>query len=137
MIWTPAGGKPLLAVASCDVCLTPSRWEGLGVPLFEATALGLPIITNDAPPMNEIVTDGRNGLLVESRPSGTAKSGIDSHDPDVDSLTAAIERIADPEQRASLAAGSRAVREERSWDRTVADFERLLEGLASGSVLRE
>ncbi len=127
----------LAAFAASDVCLAPSRWEGLGVPLFEATALGLPIITNDAPPMNEIVTDGRNGLLVESRPSGTAKSGIDSHDPDVDSLAAAIERIADPEQRASLAAGSRAVREERSWDRTVADFERLLEGLASGSVLRE
>ena len=52
--------------ASCDVCLAPSRWEGLGLPLFEATAFGLPIITNDKPPMSEMVLDGRSGMLVPS-----------------------------------------------------------------------
>ena len=35
--------------ASADACLAPSRWEGLGLHLFEATALGLPIVTNDNP----------------------------------------------------------------------------------------
>ena len=116
--------------AAHDVLLAPSRWEGLGVPLYEATALGLPIITNDDPPMNEIVVDGVNGLLVTSEPGGTTKSGIAAMDPDVASLSAAIARIADPELREGLAAGSGRVREERSWQRTVADLGALLEPLA-------
>ena len=41
--------------ASCDVCLGPSRWEGLGLFLYEAIAFGMPQITNDSPPMNEVV----------------------------------------------------------------------------------
>ena len=50
--------------AACDVCLGPSRWEGLGLLLYEAIAFGMPQITNDSPPMNEVVSDGVNGLLV-------------------------------------------------------------------------
>ena len=56
----------LREVASCDVCLAPARWEGLGLPLYEAIAFGMPAITNDAPPMNEAIHDGVNGLLVGS-----------------------------------------------------------------------
>ena len=81
--------------ASCDVCLAPSRWEGLGLPLFEATAFGLPIITNDKPPMSEMVLDGRSGILVPSERNGEARSGIPAWDPDVGALTAAIERLGD------------------------------------------
>jgi glycosyltransferase involved in cell wall biosynthesis len=36
-----------------DVCVQPSRWEGLGLPLLECQASGMPLITTDAPPMNE------------------------------------------------------------------------------------
>jgi glycosyltransferase involved in cell wall biosynthesis len=36
-----------------DVCVQPSRFEGLGLPLLECQAAGLPLITTDAPPMNE------------------------------------------------------------------------------------
>lgn len=36
-----------------DVCIQPSRWEGLGLPLLECQAAGLPLIAPDAPPMNE------------------------------------------------------------------------------------
>ena len=121
----------LATFAAHDVLLAPSRWEGLGVPLFEATALGLPIITNDDPPMNEIVTDGRNGLLVGSAPAGTTKSGIPSVDPDVGELASAIARIADPGLRAGLAAGSREVRAERSWENTVADLATILRRVAA------
>jgi glycosyltransferase involved in cell wall biosynthesis len=113
--------------AGCDICLSPSRWEGLGLPLYEATAFGMPVITNDDPPMNEIVRDGLNGLLVASHPDGQAKSGIPARAVDVDDLAAAIERVADPELRERLAAGARRVRRERSWDRTVAGMAGLLE----------
>lgn len=36
-----------------DVCVQLSRWEGLGLPLLECQAAGMPLITTDAPPMNE------------------------------------------------------------------------------------
>src|SRR5439155_10284245 len=40
-------------LASVDAFLAPSRWEGLGLHLYEAAAFGVPVITNDNPPMNE------------------------------------------------------------------------------------
>ena len=36
-----------------DVCVQPSHWEGLGLQLLECQAAGLPLVTIDAPPMNE------------------------------------------------------------------------------------
>jgi hypothetical protein len=36
-----------------DVCVQPSHWEGLGLQLLECQAAGLPVVTTDAPPMNE------------------------------------------------------------------------------------
>ena len=113
--------------ARCHVCLSPSRWEGLGLPLFEAMAFGMPSITNDSPPMNEAVIDGRNGICVASVPWGEAGSGIPAFDPDFDQLTAAIERLGDPGERERLAAGAVEMREgERSWQRTVEGLQQLL-----------
>lgn len=37
-----------------DVCVQPSRWEGLGLSLYEAQATATPVMTTDAPPMNEV-----------------------------------------------------------------------------------
>jgi glycosyltransferase involved in cell wall biosynthesis len=115
--------------AAADVCLAPSRWEGLGLHLYEATALGLPVITNDNPPMNEVATDGLNGLLVPGIPDGRApRSGIPAFTPDVTALSAAIERLGDDGLRAELAAGARRRRGELSWERTTADLAALIGG---------
>jgi 1,2-diacylglycerol 3-alpha-glucosyltransferase len=62
--------------ADADVCMAPARWEGLGLHLYEAIAFGQPIVCNDDAPMNELVTDGVNGILVPSHPDGLANSGI-------------------------------------------------------------
>ncbi len=114
--------------ARCDVCLSPSRWEGLGLPLYEAVAFAMPSITNDSPPMNEIVLDDVNGICVDSVPWGTAGSGIPAFDPDLDQLTAAIERLGDDAERARLARGAAALRDgERSWSRTVEGLAGLIE----------
>ncbi|MFH1710166.1 MAG: glycosyltransferase family 4 protein [bacterium] len=48
---------------SCHVSVLPSKWEGIGIPFIESLSLGLPVITVKAPPMNEWVKDGYNGLL--------------------------------------------------------------------------
>ena len=42
-----------------------AKLEGLGLPLMEGLACGLPTIATDAPPMNEFVRDGYNGLLIK------------------------------------------------------------------------
>ncbi|MDQ3759117.1 MAG: glycosyltransferase family 4 protein, partial [Actinomycetota bacterium] len=114
--------------ASADACLAPSRWEGLGLHLFEATALGLPIVTNDNPPMNEVVSDGRNGLLIRGvRSKERPRSDIGSFDPDRRALTKAIERLLDPELRAQLERGALERRGELAWDHTVTALGELLE----------
>ncbi|MQA74943.1 MAG: glycosyltransferase [Solirubrobacterales bacterium] len=112
--------------ASADVCLAPSRWEGLGLHLYESMALGMPVITNDNPPMNEVIRDGENGLLVRARRRGRATSGIPAYAPGVRGLAAAIDRCREPGVLDRLRAGVERARAELSWDRTVADYAALL-----------
>ncbi len=116
----------LEAIAANDVSISPSRWEGLGLPLYEAVAFGMPTIANDDPPMNEVVRDEVNGLLVPSHADGTARSGIPARRPDIDAMSAAIERIADPGNLAELRAGAERSQAELSWDRTVEALRELL-----------
>ena len=112
--------------AACDVCLAPSRWEGLGLPLYEATAFGLPIVTNDRPPMSEMVIDGTSGILVPSVENGAARSGIPAWDPEVGALSAAIERLGEREELERMRAGVAELAEQRVWKRTVSDLEALV-----------
>jgi len=46
-----------------DVAIQPSRWEGQGAAVIEALAMGLPVITTDAAPMNEFVQDNSGRLI--------------------------------------------------------------------------
>ena len=119
----------LETVAAADVTLSPARWEGLGLPLYEAVAFGQPAITNDVAPMNEITRHEENGLLVRSTPDGTARSGIPAYAFDPAAMAAAIDRLADDDElRADLSAGAAALREgERAWENTVRGFGSLLE----------
>ena len=113
--------------AAADVCVAPSRWEGLGLHLYEALALGLPVITNDNPPMNEVIDDGRNGILIRGRRRGKAGSGIPAYLPRVRELTAAMEAARDPDRLAELRRGALEARSGLAWERTVADYSALIE----------
>jgi 1,2-diacylglycerol 3-alpha-glucosyltransferase len=116
--------------ASADVSLAPSRWEGLGLHLYEAMAFGIPTVVNDSPPMNEVIRDGESGVLVRAVPDGEAKSGIPAYGVDPAELAAVIERLGDDALRARLAEGTRAARGRWSWERTTADLAALLERAA-------
>ncbi len=51
-------------LSESDVCLLPSKHEGLGMGFYEAMNAGCPIITSDCPPHNEIVSHEVNGWLL-------------------------------------------------------------------------
>jgi glycosyltransferase involved in cell wall biosynthesis len=112
--------------ASADVCVAPSRWEGLGLHLYESMGLGLPVITNDVPPMNEVIRNGDNGLLCASRQRGQAESGIPAYTPSVRGLTAALDEISAPGRLDQLRAGVARARERLAWEQTVADYAELV-----------
>jgi 1,2-diacylglycerol 3-alpha-glucosyltransferase len=113
--------------AASHACVAPTRWEGLGLHLYEATGFGLPIVTTDIPPMNEVVEHERNGLLVAPRPSShETRSGIPAFDPDRDELMAAMRRLVDPALRERLSAGALEVRDRLPWSRTIEGLRALL-----------
>ncbi|OHB35307.1 MAG: hypothetical protein A2Y09_06855 [Planctomycetes bacterium GWA2_39_15] len=113
--------------ASCHVCLAPSRWEGLGLHLYEAVAFGMPIITNNNPPMSEIVQNNYNGLLVKSYQSGYAESGIAAYEPDTDDLSRAIQHLSEHDMIDRLSKNTRELRNVMSWDKTTVSFKELLD----------
>lgn len=66
-------------LADCDVFVHPSYHEGFSLSLVEAAKLGLPIIACDVGGNPELVTDGKNGLLIPAK--------------DVQALATAMEKL--------------------------------------------
>lgn len=112
--------------AGSDVSLAPSRWEGLGLHLFEAMSLGLPTITCNIPPINEVIEDGVSGVLVESQVIGRRQNGILVYEPKVASLRSAIAAFSDAHFLKDLLLGTAESRKKRDWRYTVADYSELL-----------
>jgi glycosyltransferase involved in cell wall biosynthesis len=71
--------NPWKYIARADVFAMSSRYEGFGNVLVEAMACGVPVVATSSPGTREIVTVGKDGLLV------------DRHDPEA--LAAALERV--------------------------------------------
>ena len=112
--------------SSCHVCLAPSRWEGLGLHLFEAIGFGLPIITNNNSPMNEVVTDQDNGYLVKSTPIGPTRSGIEAFEPDVEDLSRAISYLSNHTNIEALKRNTLEMNTRFHWQDTIKDYENLI-----------
>jgi glycosyltransferase involved in cell wall biosynthesis len=114
--------------SSHHVCLTPTRWEGLGVWLFESIGFGQPVITTDIPPVNEIIHHGVNGLLARGVEIGKKKPDLPIYDPDVDHLAEMIAEMAEPGRLQELQSSLLADRDRLSWDHTRHDYPALVEG---------
>lgn len=113
--------------SSCQVCLCPARWEGLGVHLFEALAYGMPVISNDIPPINEVIVHGKSGLLVKSHRIGERPGGVPSFDPDIDHLAQCIEEMCEERRLAELQASTAREADRLDFGQTRRDFLELLE----------
>lgn len=57
--------KMALIINSFDCLLAPSTNEGFGVPIIEAQACGVPVITNDFTSMPELVEIGKTGFVTK------------------------------------------------------------------------
>lgn len=81
-------------LAACDVFALPSLYEGSSLAVLEAMAAGTPIVSSAIGGTDELIEDGRSGLLV---PPG-----------DAEALAEALRRVlGDPELREGLAAKAR------------------------------
>jgi glycosyltransferase involved in cell wall biosynthesis len=105
-------------LASADLFVFPSLYEGLPGAVIEAMALGLPVVASDIDPVRETVQEGRNAILVEPACSVA--------------LAMAIERLLEDHETARVfARRSREIFEERftlerSMAREIELYHRLL-----------
>ncbi|NJD51369.1 MAG: glycosyltransferase family 4 protein [Candidatus Methanoperedens sp.] len=106
---------------NADIFVFPSVWdEPFGMPIIEAMACEIPVITTRGGGITEIVEDGKTGLLVERDDAGGLASAI-------------LKLISDDELREKMGkAGRQRVIEIFSWDRVVENllhnYEKILDG---------
>ncbi len=82
------------ALSALDLLVFPSLWEGTPLTVFEALAMGKPIVATDADGLMDVLTDGQDALVVPKR--------------DAEALAQAVCMLIEQPQLASaLAAGAR------------------------------
>lgn len=113
-------------MASCHVNLAPSRWEGLGLHLYESLAHSMPTISIDFAPINETIVQNESGLLVPAQPDGLTKSGLTAWTCSQNHLENAIVALCNTATLKRLTLGAAERRDQLSWQNTVADVEALL-----------
>jgi glycosyltransferase involved in cell wall biosynthesis len=98
-----------------DVCVQPSKWEGLGMQLLECRASGLPLITTDGPPMNELAPFA---LIPARKSRRRIYNGrlIPVYESDVPALADLLRRVYLTDIRAASREAYRQVREGRSLE---------------------
>jgi glycosyltransferase involved in cell wall biosynthesis len=100
-----------------DVLLVPSLWEGFGLVLIEAMAVGTPCIASEVSSIPEIVDHEKNGILIAPGNTGDLVQALRK----VVSDPALLRRLGD--------AGRDKVRDIFTEDRMVSHYERLFDDL--------
>lgn len=112
------------ALAAGSLFVLSSRWEGFGLVIVEAMSRGLPVVSFDCPRgPSDIITPGRDGLLVPAQDTGA--------------LGAAIERlIDDPAARKAMGAAALERARDYDGDAIAARWAALLDELAAAGPVR-
>ena len=63
-------------LSAFDLSVFPSLWEGTPLTVFEALAMGKPIVATDADGLIDVLTDGRDALIVPKRNARALADGI-------------------------------------------------------------
>lgn len=109
---------------SYGIHLCPSRVEGFGHYINEAMGCGAAVLTTAAPPMNELVDEGR-GVLVDYARAEPIQQGM-SYEVDLADLEAKIERLIHTSTAEKRQTGERArawfLENDAAFRRRVAEF---------------
>jgi len=99
-------------VSAFDLSVFPSLWEGTPLTVFEALAMGKPMVATDADGLLDVLTRDRDAVIVPRR--------------DAEALARAIVRLIDaPAERARLAAAAAQTGRQYDIGRFVRKMERL------------
>jgi glycosyltransferase involved in cell wall biosynthesis len=103
-------GQALSAILASDVVVNPSYTEGLPTTVLEAAFLGRAVLATDVGGTDEVLKDGRSGILVAPR--------------DINSLARQLERLLrDPLLRQQLGSAAQIdVKNRFSWERSAQRF---------------
>jgi glycosyltransferase involved in cell wall biosynthesis len=108
-------------MGALDIFCLASHYEGLPIALLEALAVGIPVVATDVGGISEVVTDGKEAVLVP--PSQPSK------------LAAALTALAlDPDRRSAMAEQARARADTLDAPRSVREIEAVyFEAVSSGT----
>jgi glycosyltransferase involved in cell wall biosynthesis len=100
------------ALSAFDLVVFPSLWEGTPLTVLESLAMGKPIVSTDADGLQDVLTNGKDAVMVPRR--------------DAKALADAIVRLShNPAERARLAANARITGAQYDIDVFVRKMERL------------
>ena len=99
-------------VSAFDLSVFPSLWEGTPLTVFEALAMGKPILATDADGLLDVLTHGRDAIIVPKRDAPALARGI-------------VRLIDDPALRARLGAEARNTAQQYDITAFVRKMERL------------
>jgi len=105
----------LAAYAAANVLVMPSHYEGFGMPVLEAAAAGLPVVSSGAGALAEV---GGDAVLVASAADASAFA------------TAVARVVTDPALRQSLVERGRVRARQFGWETTARGVERVYDLLA-------
>jgi glycosyltransferase involved in cell wall biosynthesis len=113
-----AGEQLRKEYADSNLFLFPSRHEGMPNAVLEAMASGLPVVASNIAGNEELVVNGKTGILFPAEDAGALEAAL-------------RDLLADGDRRFKMgAAGRKRVEEEYSWQRAAQAYLELLEGAA-------
>ncbi|WP_304451648.1 glycosyltransferase family 4 protein [Nocardiopsis sp. YSL2] len=101
-------------LASCDLHVTASEFEGWGLTVIEAARLGVPTVAYDVDGLRDSVRDGETGWLV--------RAGEDL----ADVVDRALKELSDPRRAAEVRRACRAWAAQFTWEASGARMTRLV-----------
>lgn len=113
-LWIEPGHDVLQFYAAADLYVGPSREDPFGLPVAEAMACGLPVITSNCAGVAELIRNGVDGFIVD--------------DPrDARKLAERIQKLyADPELRRKIGEAAASAAREWTWDRNASAIWQML-----------
>ena len=102
------------ALSAFDIVVFPSLWEGTPLTVFEALAMGKPILATDADGLLDVLSNGKDAVIVPKRDATALARGM-------------IQLIDDPTLRGRLGAAARVTATQYDIAMFVRKMERLYE----------